>query len=165
MCTNSPYCLGTYWCSQWGCCEPPEVEMDDSDFEEPSTKKKTTACFASLVSLSKMDMICLGYVPPNTKKATSWAVHTFEQWRDQRNNKSSEESPSDLLEKPTADSLNRWLLCFVVEARHEDRKPYPPSSISNLLAGLYRYSKECNRDCPNFMNRKDPTFRELTGTL
>ena len=92
-------------------------------------------------------------------------MHAFEQWQDQRHEKSSEECPSDLLEKPTADSLNRWLPRFVVEARREDGKPYPFSSISNLLAGLYHYSKECNRDCPNFMNRKDPTFKELTGTL
>ena len=136
--------------------------MDDSDFKEPPTKQKTTLRFASPVSPSKMDMICQGYVPPNTKKATSWAVRAFEQWRDQQNEKSS---PSDLLEKPTADSLNRWLPCFVVEARRENGKLYPPSRISNLLASLYRYSKECNRDCLNFMNRKDPTYKELTGTL
>ena len=163
MCTN-PCCLGTYWCSQWVCCEPPEVEMDDSDIEEPPTKK-TTLRFASPVSPSKMDTICWGYIPPNTKKATSWTVRTFEQWRDQRNEKSSKESPSDLLEKSIADSLNSCLPCFVVKTRREDGKLYPPSSISNLLAGLYRYIKECNRDCPNFMNRKDPTFKELTGAL
>ena len=29
MCTNPPYCLGMYWCSQWGCCKPPEVEMEN----------------------------------------------------------------------------------------------------------------------------------------
>ena len=103
MCANPPYCLGTYWCSQWGCCKPPEVEMDDSDFKEPPAKKKTTLCFASPVSPSKINMICRGYVPQNTKKATSWAVRAFEQWRDQRNEKSSEECPSDLLEKPTAE--------------------------------------------------------------
>ena len=89
----------------------------------------------------------------------------FEQWRDQRNEKSSEECSSDLLAKPTADSLNRWLLRFMVEARGEDGKPYPPSSISNLLAGLHRYSKESDCECASFMNRKDPAFKELTGAL
>ena len=89
--------------------------MDDSDFEEPLVKK-TTLRFASPVSPSRMDTICRGYIPPNTKKATSWAVHAFEQWRDQWNEKSSEEYPSDLLEKPTADSLNHWLSRFMVEA-------------------------------------------------
>ena len=73
MCTN-PYCLGTYWCSQWGCCEPPEDGMGDSDFEEPPIRKKTTPHLASPVSPSKMDTICQVYVPPNTKKGTSWAA-------------------------------------------------------------------------------------------
>ena len=71
MCANPPSCLGTYWCSQWGCCKPPEVEMDDSDFKGPSAKKKTTLRFASPVSPSKMNTICRGYVPQNTKKGTS----------------------------------------------------------------------------------------------
>ena len=63
-----------------------------------------------------MDMICRGLVAPNTKKAISWAVRAFEQWQDQWNEKSSEECPSDLLEKLTADRLNCWLPRFVVEA-------------------------------------------------
>ena len=95
MCTN-PYCLGTYWCSQWGCCKPHELKMDDIDFEEPPAKK-TMPRFASPVSPSKMDMICQGYIPPNAKKATSWAVSTFEQWRDQRNEKSKFAAHCDLL--------------------------------------------------------------------
>ena len=33
------------------------------------------------------------------------------------------------------------------------------------MAGLYHYSRECDRDSPNFMNRKDLIFKELTGTL
>ena len=43
--------------------------------------------------------------------------------------------------------------------------PYPPSSISNILAGLYRHAKAIMHDFPNFMNRKDQSFRELTGAL
>ena len=95
MCTN-PCCLGTYWCSQWGCCKPPELEIDDSDFKEPPAKK-TMLRFASLVSPSKMDTICQGYVPLNTKKTTSWAVCAFEQWQDQQNEKSKFAAHCDLL--------------------------------------------------------------------
>ena len=83
MCTNP------HWCSEWGCCEPPEVEMDNSNLEEPPAKKKTMLCIASPVSPNKMDAICWSYIPPNTKKATAWAVHAFEQWRDQRNKTSN----------------------------------------------------------------------------
>ena len=52
MCTNQ-YCLGTYWCSEWGCCKLPEVEMDNSDFEEPPAKKTTPRFAWSPVSPSK----------------------------------------------------------------------------------------------------------------
>ena len=50
-------------------------------------------------------------------------------------------------------------------ASHLKLKSTTAGSISNLLAGLYRYSKECICDCPNFMNRKDTTFKELTDAL
>ena len=32
-------------------------------------------------------------------------------------------------------------LSFVVEACHEDGKPYPPCTIQNIMAGLYHYTK------------------------
>ncbi len=53
----------------------------------------------------------------------------------------------------------------MVEVRRADGRAYPATSVSNILAGLYRYSKERVRTCPNFMNRKDPSFRELTGAI
>lgn len=59
-----------------------------------------------------------------------------------------------LLEKPFARELNHWLPRFIVEAWYEARKLYPPSSLCNLsvaLAGLHRYSKGCNHNCPSFM--------------
>ena len=39
----------------------------------------------SPVSPGKMGTICRGVVPSNTKKATSWAVCVFEEWRRERN--------------------------------------------------------------------------------
>ena len=35
----------------------------------------------------------------------------------------------------------------------------------NILAGLYLYSKRLAPDCPNFMDRKNQRFRDLTGAL
>ena len=70
--------------------------MDDSDFKEPPANK-TTLCFTSPVLPSKMDTICWGYIPPNTKKATSWVERAFEQWRDQQNEKSKFAARYDLL--------------------------------------------------------------------
>ena len=60
-----------------------------------------------------------------------------------------------LLEQPVVKELNFWLSCFIVEVRRSDKKPYPASSISNILAGLYRYPRECSGDCRNFVDRKN----------
>ena len=49
--------------------------------------------------------------------------------------------------------LNLWLARFVVEARRADGDPYPPTTIVNLLSKLYRFAKNCDRHCPNFMDR------------
>ena len=70
--------------------------MDDSNFEEP-TAKKTMSRFAFPVSPSKMNTICRGYVPPSTKKATSWAVRAIVQWRDKWNEKSKFAAHCNLL--------------------------------------------------------------------
>ena len=55
-----------------------------------------------------------------------------------------------------------------MECRREDGRPYPPCTVCNIFAGLYRYSKSCagsSGNCPNFMNRKDQNFQDLTGAL
>ena len=68
--------------------------MDDPEFEEPHTKKKKSAMspsgrgkmlFAPPKSPGNMSKICSGYVPPTTKRCTTWAVHMFDQWGEERN--------------------------------------------------------------------------------
>ena len=133
---------------------------------EPPAKKTRTSRFPAPTGSPTMSEICKGYVPQNTDTATTWAMRVFEAWRIERNKVDTDKCPDNLLESPDIHNLNHWLSHFVVECRREDGKPYPPSSISNILAGLYRYSRNCNAgSCPNFMNRKDPNFRELTGAL
>ena len=68
--------------------------------------------------------------------------------------------PSNLLQCPVQVSLNYWPSRFVVAA-------HPPMSVSNLLtaAGLYRECQKYDPNCPNFTNRKDPTFKELNSAL
>ena len=53
---------------------------------------------------------------------------------------------------------------FVVEVRREDGQRYPVTSLYQMLAGLLRYSRSINRDCPNFLDKKDGCFSELTRT-
>ena len=153
--------------SAWDCCSRLRMSDDDdmADFQEPKRRKVLKLSrFSKPTSPSKMKEICEGFVPTNTKKANNWSRRVLNQWREHRNSSSTEEKcPSNLLENPDAVSLDYWLSRFVVEARREDGKPYPASTIVNLLAGLYRYSKQCDPRCPNFMDKKNPAFCDLSG--
>ena len=133
-----------------------------------SSKSPRKTRFRKPVSPRSMERICKGAVPTNRKKVMSWAFHVFEEWRKQCNEAAKmpdEKCLLKLLEEPKPRSLNCWLSRFVLELRRADGNPYPPSSISNILAGLYRYSKSQVPDCPNFMDRKNNHFCELTGAL
>ena len=83
----------------------------------------------------------------------------------QRNGLNGEEKfPDDLLEKSVADQLNYWLSQFVVEVQCSDGESYPASTLYQLLAGLLRYARSKTKDFPNFMDKKDMRFSELSGT-
>lgn len=93
-------------------------------------------------------------------------MRTFCDWRESRNqNAQSEEirCPLDLLENAKAEELNHWLSCFVVEARRKDGEPYPVCTLYLLLSGLLRYGRSKSKDFPNFMDKKDSRFSELSG--
>ena len=57
--------------------------------------------------------------------------------------------------------LNFWLSRFIVEAQREDGKPYPVSTIQNIMAGLYRYSKTKAPSGTVVPNTCDSIFRDL----
>ena len=73
-----------------------------------------------------------GYVPPNTQKATGWAVRVFNEWRAARNKSSDGKCPLSLLEDASASDLNYWLSRFIVE----DGRPYPATSLNNIVWAL-----------------------------
>ena len=125
MCTN-PHCLGETWCTEWLCCMPMEPPRKKGKRSKTSSPKSSSR-FASPVSSPTMRKICKGYVPPNTDKATTWAVRVFNSWRQERDKTSTEKCPESLLGSTDVASLNRWLSRFVVECRREDGRPYPPS--------------------------------------
>ena len=83
-----------------------------------------------------MSKICSIYIPPTTKRYTTWAVRMFDQWREEHNTQSSKQCLLDLLGKPSVKALNHWLPQFIAEARRSDGDPYSPSTLSNILAGL-----------------------------
>ena len=87
----------------------------------------------SPVSPGKMGTICRGVVPSNTKKATSWAVRVFEEWRRERNaTATGEQCPLELLEK-----LTGCRSVTLPSPRHEQPKmsPYSPLQMVPIFPG------------------------------
>ena len=92
-------------------------------------------------------------------------MRVFTAWREEHNKRSTEQCPIDLLENLQVSVLDNWLSAFVVEVRREDSQQYPPNSVNQLLAGLWRHVRSKTPDAPNFMNRKDSRFCQLNGTV
>jgi len=70
-----------------------------------------------------------------------------------------------MFDKPyTINAMNSYLQWFVSETRRIDRIPYPPKILYQILCSSLRYSRECQSDPPNFLNRKDFQFKNLHGT-
>jgi len=105
-------------------------------------------------------------IVPNTENSTVWALRTFTDWCDERNKCSAIQAkcPLDLLENPDAEKLNYWLSHFIVEARRKDGELYPARTLYLLLAGLPCYGCSKSKLCPNFMDKSDHRFDELSGT-
>ena len=78
----------------------------------PSSRFNITVSNAEIEKSSK------GYIPKNTSRSTSWAVHVFTQWMEQRNKCMEFTYPFYLLEKAYGHSIIcECLQRFVSEAR------------------------------------------------
>ena len=141
----------------------PDADLDDFVLAKPGPSKKVR--FAKPLSETQMTDLKKGPVVPNTEKSTAWVLRTFNDWHNERNKQSAtgDICPLDLLEKPEAEKLNFWLSRFDVEARHKDGEPYPARTLYLLLAGLLRYGCSKSKFCPNFMDKSDCRFSELSG--
>ena len=129
-----------------------QQDLDDFQLPPPSKKPAANNRFAAPKSDGEITVLSKGPIVPNTEKCTIWATRVFDQWSKERNalSKNVEKCPTTLLESPDPVKLNYWLSYFIVEARQEDGKPYPATSLYQLLAGLLRYARSKNKECPNF---------------
>ena len=75
----------------------------------------------------------------NTQKSTEWAVRVFMSLAEERNERSDEKSPIEVLCTSNMAELCHWLCVFVKESRRVDGKPYTPRSLSQLLSGIQRF--------------------------
>ena len=109
----------------------------------------------------KMGTICRGVVPSNTKKATSWAVRVFEEWRRERNaTATGEQCPLELLEK-----LTGCRSVTLPSPRHEQPKMSPlqmvpifPREVNLRFAGDFFLLQGCSNATRNRTGRRDKTL-------
>ena len=142
--------------------DPKEINKENLP---PTSKRLKTEQYASVdeTSATTLESFSKGYVPPNTKANTDWAVRAFLAWAEWCGI-SSEPVPKDLLASFDAVAINKWLSLFIIEVRKKDGSKYPNSSLNLLLCGLKRYMKSLNPDAPNFLDEQDSRFAGLRGT-
>ena len=107
------------------------------------------------------DKLKEGYIPKNTEKNTKWALSNFESWKQARERSGLESAPDDLLTCSDPGILCTWLSKYIAETRTKQGKPYPPSTLYQLLTGILRYAREKNPEVPNFLDKQDRRFSAL----
>ena len=107
----------------------------------------------------------------NTEMNTTWAVKSFESWRQWRNQHNlSNPVPDNLLICNDTTLLNKWISYYVVETRKKDGERFPSKSINLLLAGLKRYMTEAVLEAGpfavpvNILDESDTSFKGLRVT-
>ena len=93
-------------------------------------------------------------IPKGTQKSASWGMNVWCAWCDERRvEENIVEMSSDRM-----NSLLSVLSRFVQEATMQDRKPYPSSSLYNIVAAIQRFLREKGRPDISFFDVKAPEF-------
>ena len=100
----------------------------------------------------------VGFKPANTEKCTKWAINNFTSWKIAHERAGKATCPDDLLHSTDLYLLCDWLSRFVAETRTTQGKPYPPSTLYQLLIQsgrrvrlpLLRHMRDQNSEAPNF---------------
>ena len=143
-----------------------KLNMADDDLEDFQPLRKKPKFKAPLAD-DEMATVSKGFVPPNTRKNTTWAVKVFSEWKAERNKNaggSRSLCPDSLLERPDPAQINTWLSRFVTEARKQNGEPYPPRTMHQILAGLQCHMLEITPNAAKFLDTNNTAFRELQGT-
>ena len=138
--------------------------------KRPCLQSSENKAVADRFDFSKDDAyseMAVQFVPKNTKKNNDWAYKNFEAWLESRNRAHPDDQCSaDLLQPPwDPQAMAHWLPRFACETRNTAGCRYPASTIFSLLSGLLRRIRAIDPDCPNFLNEKDPQFREMHAII
>ena len=85
-------------------------------------------------------------------------MSVFDQWVAHCNEQASEKCHTSLLTTAhPIDTVDYWLATFVLEARRKDGEFYPPNTVRNILAAIFRHMKTNLGACnvPNLVDKKE----------
>ena len=168
----------------WG-----DFEVDAKDFDIPSATQlyslptQSLFCdrressnetseqrFGDPISDDKLKEKRCESIPKKTRENTKWALSVWNDWISYREQKVETlielyTLPEDLSVVPYH-KLDIWLSKFVVECRRKDGKPYPPTSLTQIMAAIQRHMRdELGRNDVNFFSKTDPTFANFRKSL
>ena len=120
------------------CIEPLQLWQLVDQLEVPHTPRR----FAKPLTCDQACQLTQPYIPKRMQQCNAWALEVFRSWADNWN----KETPLDVPKCPTnllegqhlLTELDMWLALFILEVRHVDSNYYPPSTLQNLLAALFR---------------------------
>ena len=92
-------------------------------------------------------------------------MRCFDTWLKQRNERSKERCPEEVLLRDDQDELCHCLCVCVNELRKEDGTEYTPRSLAQFIAGLQRYINDKKGCSIHLCNPDNPTFKPLHRTL
>ena len=104
-------------------------------------------------------------VPQNTQKTNQWAVRWFQQWLRQRNERSEEKCPEDILLTDDHGELCRWLCVCVNEMRKVSGDEYTPRSITLFIGGLQCYITSEKGEHVRLCDPENPSSKALHRVL
>ena len=117
--------------------------------------------FASPIRKEEFDDICQPFVPDRTRSNNNWATRVFKAWVSNRNQICPDDVlPEDLLEvRYPLEVQDNALAAFILEARRADGKPYPGTTLRNIVAALFRVMKQ-HQGAANVVSFIDKGSRE-----
>ena len=108
--------------------------------------------FGAVTTTEQLQSSSEGFVPPNIKANTAWAVNNFNTWADWRvAAQPNDPVPHDILTCGDASLINKWLSLYITETRKQNGDRYPSATFNLLLRGLKRHMKKVNPATPNLM--------------
>ena len=83
----------------------------------------------------------------------TWAFTNFQEWKAWRNTTHPDEPVPANFVDASVDELDKWLARYVAETRNKKGEFYTPSTLHQLLCGLFRHMTIAKPDFPNFIEK------------